>query len=210
MTKFAIVPPVSTQIQTPRSIHETFTRLTIVCTIFQQKSMSRKASAKKKKATRTSSPRTYKKNAKKKRTYSKTYVPKTMSLADQKRQRISVEESREASKYGIYKKRKNLKSFHSRISPRILKAEKIYDKSFSELLKRVPGCTNDLNKQVISKGRGAYYSSGSRPNQTDTSWAYARLASVITGGKAAHVDRKIIEKYCNTDSIPAQLLRKST
>lgn len=175
--------------------------------------MSRKertdnASVKKKKSAKASSVRTYKKNVNDKRAYPKTYVPKTMSLADQNRQRISIEESSEASKYGIYKKRKKLKSFHSRISPHILTAEKLYNKSFSKLLKRVPGCTNNLKKEVISKGRGAYYSSGSRPNQTDTSWAYARLASVITGGKAAHVDRKIIEKYCNYDSIPMQLLRE--
>ena len=45
--------------------------------------------------------------------------------------------------------------------------------------------------QILKKGRGAYYSSGSRPNQSSSSWAYARLASVITGGKARKVDNKI-------------------
>ena len=45
--------------------------------------------------------------------------------------------------------------------------------------------------QILKKGRGAYYSSGSRPNQSSNSWAYARLASVITGGKARKVDNKI-------------------
>ena len=37
---------------------------------------------------------------------------------------------------------------------------------------------------IIKKGQGAYYSSGSRPNQTPHSWGYARLGSSISGGKA--------------------------
>ena len=40
----------------------------------------------------------------------------------------------------------------------------------------------------MKKGQGAYYSSGSRPNQSAHSWGYARLASAITGGKSAAVD----------------------
>jgi hypothetical protein len=53
-----------------------------------------------------------------------------------------------------------------------------------------------LNK-IVSKGEGAYFSSGSRPNQTAQSWGIARLASSITGGKSAAVDYKIIENGCN-------------
>jgi len=49
----------------------------------------------------------------------------------------------------------------------------------------------------VGKGEGAYYSSGSRPNQTAQSWGYARLASSLTGGKAAIVDFDIIDKGCN-------------
>jgi hypothetical protein len=49
----------------------------------------------------------------------------------------------------------------------------------------------------VKKGEGAYYSSGSRPNQTPQSWAYARLASAITGGKASLVDYSILEKGCD-------------
>ena len=47
----------------------------------------------------------------------------------------------------------------------------------------------------FDKGRGAYYSSGSRPNQTAESWALARLASVIMNGGARKVDKNIWEKY---------------
>ena len=49
-------------------------------------------------------------------------------------------------------------------------------------------------KRMFKKGQGAYFSSGSRPNQTGHSWGYARMASAITGGKASAVDFKIIEE----------------
>lgn len=49
--------------------------------------------------------------------------------------------------------------------------------------------------KVLKKGRGAYYSSGSRPNQTSTSWAKARLASVIMGGPALKYDSKIAKRH---------------
>ena len=58
-----------------------------------------------------------------------------------------------------------------------------------------------INKKGISailhKGRGAYYSSGSRPNVTAEQWARARLASVIVDpkGGARRVDKAIWDKY---------------
>ena len=45
---------------------------------------------------------------------------------------------------------------------------------------------------ILSKGRAAYASSGSRPNVTSNQWAYARLASVLTGGKAYKVDKDLV------------------
>ena len=52
-------------------------------------------------------------------------------------------------------------------------------------------------KKFIKKGEGAYYSSGSRPNQTPQSWGVARLASALTAGKAAAIDYDIIENGCD-------------
>ncbi len=45
------------------------------------------------------------------------------------------------------------------------------------------------------KGEGAFYSSGSRPNQTPQSWAYARVYSYLLGGPARKVDSDITKKY---------------
>ena len=55
--------------------------------------------------------------------------------------------------------------------------------------------SNKGQNLILKKGRGAYYSSGSRPNQTSSSWAYARLASVIMGGPARKVDKNIWLEY---------------
>jgi len=55
--------------------------------------------------------------------------------------------------------------------------------------------TRTGQKKIIQKGMGAYYSSGSRPNQTPISWGRARLASVILGGPSRRIDKDIWEKY---------------
>ena len=47
----------------------------------------------------------------------------------------------------------------------------------------------------MNRGKAAYFSSGSRVNTTPSSWAYARLASVILNSKARKVDKDIWEKY---------------
>ena len=64
-------------------------------------------------------------------------------------------------------------------------------------------------RKIVSKGMGAYYSSGSRPNQTAESWGIARLASAITGGKSAVVDYHLLEKGCNKKSKSLKLAKKA-
>lgn len=69
--------------------------------------------------------------------------------------------------------------------------KKITDKEF--IHKNI--ITKTGQQQIIKKGIGAYFSSGSRPNQTPMSWALARLASVIMNGPARKVDKTIYDKY---------------
>ena len=78
-----------------------------------------------------------------------------------------------------------------------------------------PGYTLPIAKsaqhyeQIVRKGEGAYYSSGSRPNQTAQSWGIARLASSLTGGKAAAVDYRILESGCDPKKRAMRLARQS-
>ena len=71
------------------------------------------------------------------------------------------------------------------------------------------GCNAEGLEKILSKGRGAYYSSGSRPNQTAESWAVARLASAITGGPASAYDYHVLEEHCKKDSIALKLAKKT-
>ena len=50
-------------------------------------------------------------------------------------------------------------------------------------------------EEIMKKGKGAYFSSGSRPNQTAFSWGLGRVASVLTGGPSRKIDKKIVDKY---------------
>jgi hypothetical protein len=93
-----------------------------------------------------------------------------------------------------------------------LTAKKVYGLTEiipSPLLAKKTGCSLDALQQIVKKGEGAYFSSGSRPNQTAQSWGYARLASSITGGKASAVDYSILEKGCAKNSKALKMAKKS-
>ena len=99
-----------------------------------------------------------------------------------------------------YYTRKHVSSYKNKKSNHILNARKIYDIQNitpNKELAQKTGCKISALKQIVKKGEGAYYSSGSRPNQTPQSWGLARLASSITSGKAAAVDYDILKKGCN-------------
>lgn len=121
----------------------------------------------------------------KKRNVPRRYVPTSLSKKDKEKQVKSIMTGTDRPK---------LDSFKSKRSPHVIKFEKKY--GFPITSKRVNEIISEEGKkQILAKGRGAFYSSGSRPNQSADSWAYARLASALTGGKAATIDKKILDKY---------------
>ena len=140
------------------------------------------------------------------------YIPKRLSKKDKKRQKKELLKSRKRYKKKKYYTRKKIKSFKNKVSPHILKARKLYKvekiKPNLNLVKQ-SGCSLKGLRQLVKKGQGAYYSSGSRPNQTGHSWGYARMASSITGGKAAAVDFHILEKECKKNKKAYKLALKA-
>jgi hypothetical protein len=108
-----------------------------------------------------------------------------------------IKKSRRLYKKGKYFSRKKL-NYPVKISPHIIRSEKLYGTKIipSKELAQKTGCSLNALKQIVKKGQGAYYSSGSRPSQTAHSWGYARLGSAISGGKASKVDFHIL-KTCN-------------
>ena len=128
------------------------------------------------------------------------YLPKSLSLKDKKEQSKMLAKSRKLYKRKQYYTRKKVKSFHSKPSKHISNARKTYKINTivpSKELSRATGCSISSLQKIVNKGEGAYFSSGSRPNQTAQSWGLARLASAITSGKAAVVDYHILEKGCD-------------
>ena len=145
-------------------------------------------------------------------TIPKHYVPRTLSRKDRNTQRKHIHNIRTLYKKGTYKDRPKLKSFRSKPSPHVTRAKKMYRVSKivpSNTLARKTQCSLKGLRQIAKKGRGAYYSSGSRPNQTAQSWARARLASSLTGGNAALVDYHILSKECKSSSKALRLANKT-
>lgn len=131
--------------------------------------------------------------------YPRKYLPRHLSKKDVQKYAQSLNKSRKAYKQGKYITRDKVKSFKSRKSNHILNAKRIYginDVKPSRTLSKKTGCSLKALKKIVNKGEGAYYSSGSRPNQTAKSWGYARLGSAITGAKSAAVDWHIIKDGC--------------
>jgi hypothetical protein len=137
----------------------------------------------------------------------KTYYS-NLSNKDRDKQIKMIEKSRRMYKQGKYFTRKKL-NYPIKISPHIIRAQKLYGTKIipgKELVSKT-GCSLKALQQIVKKGKGAYYSSGSRPSQTAHSWAYARLASAISGGKASKVDYHIL-KTCNKSKKAFQLAIK--
>ncbi len=117
---------------------------------------------------------------------SKKYVPDKLSEKDKQKQIKSIKEGKDRPKVDYKTKR----------STHVVKFEKKYGKPITDLgfiYKNI--ITKTGVDKILDKGFAAYYSSGSRPNVSKEQWGYARLASVIMGGKARDVDKEIWLKY---------------
>ena len=140
------------------------------------------------------------------------YLPSLKEIKDSAKQVKMLMKSRKQYKKGKFFTRKKLKSFKSKPSNHVTDARKIYgiqNITPNNELARKTGCSLSALKQIVRKGEGAYFSSGSRPNQTAQSWGLARLASSITAGKSAAVDYNILEKGCDHNKKAFLLAKKS-
>jgi len=140
------------------------------------------------------------------------YLPKNLSKSYQKKQLAMLKKSKKLYKNKKYYTRKRVASYKSKPSNHVRNAQKIYGvetMSPNNKLSKATGCSISALKKIVKKGEGAYYSSGSRPNQTPQSWGLARLASSLTAGKAAAVDYDILNKGCNHSKKAFKLAEKS-
>ena len=140
------------------------------------------------------------------------YIPKSLSNTDTTKQYKNILKSRKLYTRGKYFERPKVKSFKNKKSNHITNAKQMYKiEHFGptrELSKKTRCTMKTLNK-IVNKGKGAYFSSGSRPNQTPESWGIARLASSVTGGKASMVDYNLLEEGCAKNSPALKLARRN-
>lgn len=140
------------------------------------------------------------------------YVPKSLNKKGKKLQKKELIKSRKMYKKGKYHTRKKIsgyKSKRSRWETHLRKKYKIknHEKITLKRLVKATKCKKSALKKIIKKGMGAYYSSGSRPNQTPHSWGYARLYSAISGGPASRVDKYILLEGCKKNSKAIKLAK---
>ena len=139
------------------------------------------------------------------------YLPKSLNSKDKRIQLNNLKKSRSLYKKGIYYNRPFINSFTKKKSNHVTKAKKLYNvkniNATPELSKKTKCSITGLRK-IINKGKGAFYSSGSRPNQTAFSWGIARLASAITGGPSSKIDYDILFNECDKDSPALKLAIK--
>lgn len=146
------------------------------------------------------------------KTITRRYLPNKLSKKDRISQSKMLQKSIRMYKKGKFYTRRKLKSYPHKKSQHINNAKRIYNipnlTINGDLVKKT-GCSKESLEHIIKKGQGAYFSSGSRPNQSAQSWGVARLASSITGGKAAAVDFNILEEGCKPSSKALKMALKS-
>lgn len=117
----------------------------------------------------------------------KRYVPNKLSKEDKCKQIISIIQG---------KKRPETKSIKSKTSDWTKKAHKYFDgdTSLDNINKKLK-VNKEALQEIIDKGKKAYFTSGSRPNQSPESWGIARLYAVLFGSPARNIDKDIVKKY---------------
>ena len=116
------------------------------------------------------------------------YIPKSLTETERKKQIKSIFEGTKRPELKIYQSNKKspwTQQFKKKYKTNIKDLDFIYKNIISK----------EGVDQILAKGRGAYYSSGSRPEVSQEAWSYGRLASTIMGGPARKVDKKIWNKY---------------
>ena len=92
------------------------------------------------------------------------YLPKALTNKDKQRQASFLQKSKKLYKKGKYYTRPHVASFKSKPSKHVAAAQKLYkvDKiGATPELAKATGCSKSALTQIIRKGEGAYYSSGS-------------------------------------------------
>jgi len=115
-----------------------------------------------------------------------------LTPAQKKEQIALIKQSQEEYAKGNVEDRPRVSEKPTRRSKHVVQFEKKYGFPITDIEKvKTIFPDTDIDK-ILSKGAGAYGSSGSRPNVSVAQWAYARLASVLTGGPSLRIDKDLV------------------
>lgn len=121
----------------------------------------------------------------------KQYVA-NLSPSERKKQIASINKSKKDYKKGIVEDRPTVSSKPTSRSKYVIDFQNKYGFPITDRSKLKETFPDADTETILSKGVGAYGSSGSRPNVSRSQWAYARLASVLTGGPALRIDKDLV------------------
>ena len=130
----------------------------------------------------------------KSRNIPKRYIPDTLKRKERKKQIKSIFERKDRPKTNVKSRKSSWTVLFNQKYGQELNNMK--GKKSRKNISKVTGIPLKAINEVYKKGEGAYYSSGSRPNQTSESWARGRLYAYIMGGKEVRrIDNNITKKY---------------
>tara|TARA_R110000796_G_scaffold20735_4_gene61492 strand:+ start:1380 stop:1823 length:444 start_codon:yes stop_codon:yes gene_type:complete len=133
----------------------------------------------------------------------KRYLPDTLSKAERQKQIKSIFEGKKRPETKVKSKKSSYTVLFNKKYGKELDAMK--GKRSKKNIAKITGIPFKAIDEVYKKGEGAYYSSGSRPNQTPSSWARGRIYAYIMGGKKVRkVDKSITDKYKVKFKIPTE------
>tara|TARA_R100001015_G_C4620332_1_gene177239 strand:+ start:93 stop:569 length:477 start_codon:yes stop_codon:yes gene_type:complete len=133
----------------------------------------------------------------------KRYLPDSLKGKDRQKQIKSIFEKEERPKTKVKSRKSNWTTLFSKKYGNELDKQK--GKRSKKNIAKITGIPFKAVDEVYKKGEGAYYSSGSRPNQTPSSWARGRLYAYIMGGKKVRqADKDITKKYKVKFRVPTE------
>lgn len=124
----------------------------------------------------------------------KRYLPDSLKGKDRQAQIKSIFEEKERPKTKVKDKKSTWTiQFDKEYGEKL---DAMSGKRSKKNIAKVTGIPFKAIDEIYKKGEGAYYSSGSRPNQTPSSWARGRVYAYIMGGdKVRKADKDITDKY---------------
>tara|TARA_R100000149_G_scaffold65122_1_gene38644 strand:+ start:145 stop:591 length:447 start_codon:yes stop_codon:yes gene_type:complete len=133
----------------------------------------------------------------------KRYLPDSLKGKDRQKQIKSIFEGKDRPKTKVKGRKSTYTAkFDEKYGEEI---DKLKGGRSKKNVAKVSGLPLKALDEVYKKGKGAYYSGGSRPNQTPDSWARARMYAYIMGGKKARkADKEITDKYKVKFKIPTE------